>query len=346
MDQVFKVASKSAQSTRLELDARGLVDRGKKIIEKDGFVLIPLTSPPPNQMLEEFSAELLELELPPRSIQTSPIEEIRQRAREILPEIGLSTLPDKWEKLGAALCMKFQDRMTPEEKSALAEIYSDVLGAKVVVEYGDIGGVFREPETNILWGDEKEVVATHLENGIKYRLDVTKLMFSSGNIDERIRMATLKVEGEVVVDMFAGIGYFTLPMAKYGSPKRILAYELNPLAHRYLLENISLNGVEEVVEAHNQDNRECPEDAADRVLMGYVGTTHEFLPKAVRILKKDGGWLHYHETCPVEEIPHRSLERIASAAREREWGVLEIRTHIIKSYAPGIGHLVVDAKLG
>lgn len=51
----------------------------------------------------------------------------------------------------------------------------------------------------------------HRENGILYSFDATKCMFSWGNLSEKLRMANLDCQGEVVVDLFAGIGYFTLP---------------------------------------------------------------------------------------------------------------------------------------
>lgn len=50
------------------------------------------------------------------------------------------------------------------------------------------------------------------QHGIKYSLDVTRCMFSSGNVTERARMGRQACKDQVVVDLFAGIGYFTLPM--------------------------------------------------------------------------------------------------------------------------------------
>ena len=65
-----------------------------------------------------------------------------------------------------------------------------------------------------------------------------RVMFSSGNVDERVRMSKLKIEGECVVDMFAGIGYFTLPIAKY-TGATVQAWEKNPVAYDYLKKNIA-----------------------------------------------------------------------------------------------------------
>ncbi|PWU84734.1 hypothetical protein C4B63_206g3 [Trypanosoma cruzi] len=68
---------------------------------------------------------------------------------------------------------------------------------------------------------------THVENGIRYSFDVCKVMFCSGNGTERMHFATIEARDEVVVDMFAGIGYFTLPLAVFGFVKVIHALEKN-----------------------------------------------------------------------------------------------------------------------
>ena len=89
----------------------------------------------------------------------------------------------------------------------------------------------------------------HEENKIKYLLDPQQVMFSSGNMDERIRMATVSNEKETVVDLFAGIGYFTLPIAVHSHSHQIIACELNPVAFQYLEKNCQLNHVNHI-ESH------------------------------------------------------------------------------------------------
>jgi len=59
-------------------------------------------------------------------------------------------------------------------------------------------------------------------------------MFSSGNMDERIRMSMISDKNEVVVDLFAGIGYLLCRMAVYSKPEKIYACEINPVAYDYL----------------------------------------------------------------------------------------------------------------
>ena len=135
--------------------------------------------------------------------------------------------------------------------------------------------------------------------------------------------------------MFAGIGYFSIPMAVHSRPKKIIGIEINPESFAYLKENIGLNKVEEIfVPICGDCSKAAPEGTADRVLMGYVGTTHHYLEPAIKALKKSGGILHYHETVP---------EHLARIRLGRKVEILETRR--IKKYSPGILHVVVDARI-
>ncbi len=82
---------------------------------------------------------------------------------------------------------------------------------------------------------------------------------------------TISNPHETVVDLFAGIGYFTLPMAVYSKPKKMFACEINPIAYQYLCANVVLNHVTNIVEPLLGDNRKiAPKDCADRVILGYL----------------------------------------------------------------------------
>lgn len=87
----------------------------------------------------------------------------------------------------------------------------------------------------------------------------------------------------------------------------------------------------------------APELEVDRVIMGYVGTTHHYLEAAMECLV-DGGVLHYHETVPETMKFSRPLRRIERAAHPRRVKLLDRRT--IKKYSPGVWHVVLDARIG
>jgi tRNA wybutosine-synthesizing protein 2 len=268
----------------------------------------------------------------------TPFQNIK-KSIEIPPHLHVF-LPRKWELLGDVLLMKIPQELKGFE-GEIAREYANELGAKTVLQDMGIEGEMREPNVEVLWGSETETV--HKENGVKFKLDCARLMFSSGNVDERIRMATISNPHEVVVDMFAGIGFFSIPMAVHSKPMRVHALEINPVAHQYLSENVNLNDVKEIVEPILGDNRSFQgKGIADRVVMGYLEDTHLFLPKAMEILKKEGGVIHYHEKCPNEILDIRPLENIKREASRVGREVEVQNTKIIKSYAPGVSHIVLD----
>ncbi|MGQ9588372.1 MAG: class I SAM-dependent methyltransferase, partial [Thermoplasmata archaeon] len=334
-----KVRKGEAEHVRKELASAGLVDKSHAIVEDGEFVIIPLLSPPPASSLRNVGAEVVDHQFPQRTFRTDPIDDIRRIAD--VPEDLRSLLPSKWELFGEVLVIRLDPALDRYEH-AIAGAYASVLGAKTVLrDVGGITGEHRRPVIRKLLGTD--AVALHKENGIVYKFDAAEIMFSSGNMEERMRMAELECDDEVIVDMFAGIGYFSLPLAVYQRPAHIVACEINSVAHSYLVENIRLNRVAKIVEPVHGDNRDLKgEGIADRIIMGYLKTTHEHLPCALRLLKS-GGIIHYHETCPNELLPNRPIQRLMDSAKGCEVKVL--RSKEIKSYAPGVSHVVVDARI-
>ncbi|MCZ3365988.1 MULTISPECIES: class I SAM-dependent methyltransferase [Methanobacterium] len=217
----------------------------------------------------------------------------------------------------------------------------DLPEVKRIVKLGRINGPKREPEVKMLVGDNTETI--HRENHCFFKLDVARIMWSKGNTGERKRMATLAEDDETIVDMFAGIGYFSIPLAVHSNPAKIYSLEINPVSYGYLKENIMLNKVEDIIEPILGDCREfAPKNFADRVLMGYIGNTHEYLDKAVDIVKP-GGIIHYHESVPDKLKFERPPQRIIDAADGRDVEILNKR--IIKKYSPGVYHVVIDARI-
>lgn len=334
--RLVKVPRERAERVRKRIAAMRALRKDVRIFEDGGCVLIPLKEGFDESRLRDLDVEIVDGNARSRSCYISPYEQVREMLG--LPKELDSLLPQKWEMFGDVLVLRLPDRLKVIEES-VAEAYAKVLHARTVCqEKGIIEGVYRTPNVEVIWGDGTETV--HLENRILYKFDVAKLMYSSGNFPEKKRMSELDCRGEIVVDMFAGIGYFTLPLAVHAKADKIIACEINPLAFSYLKENIAMNSVDGRVEPVLGDNRGLPgQGFADRILMGYVGTTHEFLPKAFSLVRA-GGTIHYHETCPIDVWPERPLDRISQAAAGRRF-IIGYKGEV-KSFAPSVSHYVVD----
>ena len=269
----------------------------------------------------------------------SPQQKIVDRLSDH-PELH-GIIPNRWEYVGDIVIVRMDPRCRPY-KDLIGRIYSEVLGAKTVcADIRGVSGEFRQPSMKLIYGTETESV--RLENGIRYGFDVTKVMFASGNTDERMRMRNLDCTGETVVDMFAGIGYFTLPLAKFSGARRVFACEKNPESYQFLVRNVKDNEVDDVVIPILADNRAlCGRHFADRILMGYVQTTSDFVPKALEMVK-DGGILHYHDTFYVGEYMDRIKSIFDENCGEDGYEILAVRE--VKSFAPSVSHYVVDVRI-
>jgi len=276
----------------------------------------------------------------------SPFDIIKETLSESIPLNFLDILPNKWEQIGDVLVVKL-DKNLDNYKDEIGKIYCDILKCKTVLnDIGGISGVYRKPNLELIYGSN-DTVTIHKENGIRYKLDVRKIMFSSGNMDERIRMANISNGSETVVDLFSGIGYFTLPLAVYSVPKKIFACEINPVAYGFLCENIILNDVSKIVIPLLGNNKEvAPKNIADRVIMGYFDDNYDFLPVAFNCLKNFCGFIHYHRLCPEEKIPKFSFDEVKMVAENFNRKASLISYNKIKSYAPGISHVVLDVYIG
>ena len=243
----------------------------------------------------------------------------------------------KWKRIGNVLIL---DSKFHYESYEDLQVLSKKHNVKTIMKIDHIQGTKREPVYNILYGSETETI--HKENGCLFKLDLSKVMWSKGNNNERLRIAKLVEEGEVVLDMFAGIGYFSIPIGVHSNAKHVYSIEINPNSYFYLCENIKLNKLDNITPILGDCMVHAPKYNADRIVMGYVKTTHHYLNAAINSLN-EGGILHYHETVPEKLMDTRPLERIISQAGNREVELLKLNK--IKKYAPGVEHVVLDVKI-
>ncbi|MHC1565504.1 MAG: class I SAM-dependent methyltransferase [Candidatus Syntropharchaeales archaeon] len=175
------------------------------------------------------------------------------------------------------------------------------------------------------------------EHGNRFKFDIEKVYFSPRLATERQRVASQIKRDEFVVDMFAGVGPYTIPVAKRAF--KVYAIDINPDAVKYLKENLSLNHIENV-EVREGDVRESTSDLvniADRAIMNLPLQAFEFLDVALSIVKS-GGVIHFYDTRRDDDLFDGLTRELESIAGEIE--VLERR--IVRSYAPHLYTVVID----
>lgn len=266
-------------------------------------------------------------------------------------------IPTKWEKFADVVILP-QDAFIEEGLNlddSLWKTVADALNVKRVARMGEIQGKFRKSGVELLLGDDDWVVRR--EHGIDFGYNFTQCMWSAGNVTERGRIANANHEGEHVLDLYAGIGYYTLPFLSEGAKgpngergqgrgaTHVVACEWNPIAVKALRWSLSANGLTErctVIEGDNQNQNFQPE--FDRVNLGLLPSSKEGYTLALQALKPEGGVLHVHG--------------LASGGNEDEWATNLAQTlekigsfscsveHIerVKWYAPHQRHIVVDIR--
>jgi tRNA wybutosine-synthesizing protein 2 len=325
------------QAALASLRSEGVYDDSRHISESgEGTVAIPVTEPPQETAVREVVEQRGETRL-----QTLE-DHLRERGWS---DAELVDAPGSWAVIGSVILVDISGVPRPREVGeALLAMHGH---ADTVLAREGISGTHREPSVEVIAG-EGDTHTVHREHGTTYALDLSEVMFSPGNKAERAHMGEVVAEGERVLDMFAGIGYFTLPMARGGA--HVTAVEHNPTAFQYLVENVVRNGVQDNVETYRADCREVVArgiEAADdpfafeRVVMGYYDA-YEYLDSGLSALEP-GGTVHMHEATPEAELPDRPVDRLREAAdaQNRQVDVQAVRE--IKGYSEGVVHVVVDA---
>lgn len=275
-------------------------------------------------------------------------EKLKGKLREKLTEEELSLLPRGFQTLGKVIIIKLNPRLL-KKKRIIGDAYLVLLPniESVFNNSGRIVGNFREPEKIEFISGENNPIVEHKEHSIIYRFDITKIIFSKGNLNERKYLPTLVKDGEIIVDMFAGIGYFSLPIAKHSLVEKIYSIELNPESYKYLGENIKINHLEDKIFPINGD---CREEViklsnsgirADRIIMGVFPAPKDYIKEALT-LAKEGGTIYHYEGV-VEKDNYISLFKDFNEVAKRENYNCELKSHrFVKSYGPNLYHVVLD----
>uniref|UniRef100_A0A8C8VPC1 tRNA wybutosine-synthesizing protein 2 homolog n=1 Tax=Pelusios castaneus TaxID=367368 RepID=A0A8C8VPC1_9SAUR len=332
--------SQFAQRFREYLEREKILDvdhRVQKLL--DGTVVLPVLE---EKLTEQHLKELRE-SLPPEVTFTltcvqnpvpskaaqvqSPAQKLCHKLQHLVSGSGgrwsdelVDDLPRSWQRHGDLILLSensFRAALWKAFGPAVWEAVASALGARRIARHGRVSpdGV-RSPTVTLLLGQDGWV--EHVDNGIRYTFDVTRCMFSPGNITEKLRLASLSCAGEVLVDLYAGIGYFTLPYLVHAGAAFVHACEWNPHAVEALRKNLELNSVQDQCQIHQGDNRQLElQDVADRVNLGLLPSSEEGWPIACQLLRKDtGGILHIHQN--VESFPAKALHLHSGHLEEQQ----------------------------
>ena len=322
------VPREHGEAVRERLAAAGLLDGDHEIAVDGDTIYIPVTEP------AGLSDDLTDLA--DRIVERDAAE----RDRPTTPAAILGYEPSL-ERLGDIVILDEDDDERARE-IADAVMASHVPCETVLNRASPIEGELRVRRWDVLAGSGTETV--HREYGHEFALDVAEVYFSPRLATERHRVISQVDDGESVVDMFAGVGPYAIPMATRGAD--VVACDLNETAIEYLRNNAVRNGVAERVTAIAGDVRELAAthvDTADRLVMNLPHSADEFLETAVA-LAGDDCVIHYYDIQHEDEPFGPGTRAIREAAGDG-YAVTVETERVVKSYAPHEYNVCLDVRL-
>lgn len=224
---------------------------------------------------------------------------LRKILDDVLPREELAHIYNSYDIVGDIAIVRLNENSRKYGK-VIAEAVMKVHGnvKTVLGQVTPVYGEFRLRKIEHLAGENK-TTAIHRESGCLFSVDLGKCYFSPRLFYERLRVAKQVKNGETVVNMFAGVGCFSIIIAKHSNVEKIYSIDLNPVAVKYMQENIRLNRVYGKVVPMEGDAKEIIQKRlcriADRVLMPLPEKALNYMPYALLTLKTGGGWIHYYD---------------------------------------------------
>ncbi|RJS90104.1 class I SAM-dependent methyltransferase family protein [Candidatus Bathyarchaeota archaeon] len=233
----------------------------------------------------------------------------------------LKILPGSYDIVGDIAIVRIPEALrhrASEIAEAIIQINSHV--RTVLNRISPVSGDFRLRRLEWIYG-EKKTETIHREHGCLFKVDLEKCYFSPRLLFERSRIAEQVKPSETVINMFAGVGCFSIIIAKKSDVRRVYSIDINPWAIRYAEENVRLNRVEHIVKPILGDAKIVIEDKlkglADRVLMPLPEKAYEYIGYAIIALKSEGGVIHYYDFVhagrgedPIQKVEERICRKL------------------------------------
>lgn len=277
---------------------------------------------------------------------------LRRALAEFLPESVLNCVYSSYDIVGDIAIVRLTEKSL-EFKEKIAETIMKIHGnvKTVLSQTGPIHGDLRTRKLEHVGGENK-TVTIHRESGCLFSVDLEKCYFSPRLSYERMRITRQVRDGEVIVNMFAGVGCFSIVIAKNSDVDRVYSIDINPAAIKYMKDNVRLNRVYGRVIPILGDAKEVImqklRKTAERVLMPLPEKAYEYLSYAVLALKNNVGWVHYYDfeharkgEDPIEKVKLKVVEKLESLNLSYDFSF----GRVVRTTGPNWYQVVLDIKI-
>jgi tRNA (guanine37-N1)-methyltransferase len=331
----IKINKSQGELVKTQLLKLNMFDTTRTIEREGDYLYIPVNlnfNPDKMKNLSGFEYQLLEKECPKRKIY---IRSYREKLASRLSSDLIESLPRAYDVIGHVAIIKIPEGLDEVTAEIGESIISTNKNIQTVFRSSGVHRKYRILELQHIAGKE-ESLTTHKEYGINLELDMRKVYFSPRLAAERFRVAKRVSKGELIIDMFAGVGPFSVMMAKKSNPTKIYAIDFNPDAIYFLQRNIKLNAVSNV-EAVEGDARQCIKNLEhygnfDRVIMNLPHSGFDYLQDAISALR-NLGTIHYYEILDNSRIDERK-SGIEQQKFPLDITLKIIESHNVHSYSP------------
>ncbi len=348
----LKIPKASVEKALTLLMQRGLLSAELKIRPQNGYIHIPLSREP---FAWEF--EMIRNKVPEMVLCDSEFHERQEKITRLadllsgkLPPHLLASLPHAVDFVGDIAVVEIPPELESHKLAIGAAILKAHKRTKTVLsKSGPVNGVYRLRTFETI-GGEARTQTVHREHGCVYHVDLAKVYFSSRLSYEHLRVASLVNENETVVDMFAGLGPFSILTAKKRSNVRVYAVDMNPDAFELLRKNVLVNSVMGKVTPIVGDIKNVVNErlagVADRAVMNLPERAIEYVDVACRALKPEGGVIHYYQFVDTPEPLDAAKNQFVEALKQTNRQLIRVaEERIVRGIAPFKYQVAVDAEI-
>jgi tRNA (guanine37-N1)-methyltransferase len=328
------VPLKMGEEVRRTLLEKGRL-RNDLILEKDeGFLYLPILDE--RKVDEELGYQIMERDFQVLERETRSYRELLE-----LPDDLMELLPSSFDVIGYIAIIKFPDELQEHKKAIGEALLSANKTLKTVATDLGVEGEERIRNLRIIAGEEN-TETIHREHGTELITDPSKVYFSPRLATERYRISQMVGEGEIVLDMFCGVGPFSIIIAKSKDVEKVYAIDINEKAIEYLKKNIERNKAENVVPMQGDSKDIVPTlGMVDRIIMNLPHSAFEFLSIAFSRIKS-GGTIHYYEVLENDDKKKR-FEEILGIVKDIRIELVNLQE--VHTYSPSSSLYCFDMKV-
>jgi tRNA (guanine37-N1)-methyltransferase len=267
--------------------------------------------------------------------------------KDILPPEDISKLYSAFDIVGSIIIIKIPDSLNSKKQIIAETILMNIKSAKsIFAQTSAVQGDYRLRTLEYLAGVNCPTTE-YKEHGCRFKVDVSKTYFSPRLSTERIRVSNMIADNEIITNMFAGVGTYSILIAKKNKTCKVYSIDSNPIANELALLNAELNKVQERVIPICGDAKEVIvkqlRGTSSRVLMPLPEKAKEFVDFAVMALKEEKGMIHYFahikSTSKKLALDNAALD-IQYAFTNHDYRI--VSTRIVREVGPRLYQTVSD----